>query len=242
MGERHTRQAEEGQATGERSASRVSLWPFDHAAALFDFDGTLADTSFVWHEVDRIFFAKRSIPYPEGLDEALAPLSFEKCAQYVIGRFGLDERVEDVCAEWNETGTALYARGIELRPGALDYIRALHESGVPCALATTNASRVLAPVLAESGLGELLDAAVFGDIVPVSKDKPDIYLAAARKLGARPAECVVFDDIVQGIRSAHGAGMATCAVATADPGSAAEREKADTADIYLASWKDIVRS
>jgi HAD superfamily hydrolase (TIGR01509 family) len=238
MGER--RPAPVGQASMEGACGKrhVSLWPFDHDAAIFDFDGTLADTSFVWHEVDRRFFAKRAIPYPGDLDAALAPLSFERCAAYVIDRFGLDERVEDVCAEWNATGAELYAAGIELRKGAIDYVRALHEAGVRCALATTNASRVLAPVLERSGLGELLDAAVFGDVVPVSKDKPDIYLAAAARLGAKPSDCVVFDDIVQGIRSAHGAGMATCAVATGDT-EAAEREKMMAADVYLGSWEDI---
>lgn len=238
MGEREPASA--GQASREATSvgRHVSLWPFDHAAAIFDFDGTLAYTSSIWHEVDRRFFAKRAIPYPGDLDAALAPLSFEKCAAYVIDRFGLDERVEDVCAEWNATGAELYAAGIELREGALDYVRALHEAGVRCALATTNASRVLAPVLEQSGLGELLDAAVFGDVVPVSKDKPDVYLAAAARLGADPRGCVVFDDIVQGIRSAHGAGMATCAVATGDT-TAAEREKMDAADVYLSSWKDI---
>lgn len=215
-----------------------SLWPLPYEAAIFDFDDTLAMTSGIWQKVDHLFFERRGMPYPAGLDEALAPLSFEGCAEYVISRFGLDERVEDICREWNDDGRRLYDEGVPLREGALAYLQRIHDAGVRCALATTNSSEVLASTIEDSGLDGVLDAMVFGDMVPVPKDKPDIYLTAAGRVGVEPTGCIVFDDIARGLSSARSCGMATCAVNANDTESA-RRAKEAVADIYLTSWKDI---
>lgn len=219
-------------------AGNTSLWPFGLDAAIFDFDGTLASTEDIWHEVDRLFLEKRGIPYVEDLDAALAPLSFEGCAIYVKERFGLTDSIENICREWNEIAEDLYTATVHLRPGAEAYIRALRAAGVPCALATTNDPQVLAVSNRHTHVLELFDAHVYGTDVTVPKTEPDIYLEAARRLGIAPERCMVFEDVIEGIRSARDAGMATCAVA-ANQDAWMERVKRDEADVYLESWEDI---
>ena len=70
------------------------------------------------------------------------------------------------------------------------------------------------------------------------KSKPDIYLEAAQRLGAAPEDCIVFEDITVGIRSARCAGMLTCGVRSNDPAQDAE-EVREAADLFLDDWRDI---
>ncbi len=216
----------------------TSLWPFSYEAAIFDFDGTLASSAFVWNEVDRTFLARRGRTWTPDLAQHLATLGFAEGALYVIERYGLDEDPQDICDEWNELANDIYATEVDLRPGALAYLDALRETGIPIALATTNDHDVLASMAPRLDVYDLFDTVVCGTDVTKTKREPDIYLEAARRLGVAPAGCVVFEDIVAGLRSAGGAGMATCAVASGDVTQDVDAVRA-AADLFLEDWRDL---
>ena len=199
-----------------------ALWPPAFGAAIFDFDGTLAATEGLWEEVDRIFFGQRGIEYDALAHQTLATLGFAAGAEWVRQTYGLDEPTADICDEWNRLGHALYETRVELRPGAREYLAALRRAGVPIALATTNDPYVLSAM----------------EVAHATKDHPDVYLEAARRLGVDPAACLVFEDILPGVRSARGCGMMTCAVRCADPRQPREALHHE-ADLWLDSWTDI---
>lgn len=213
------------------------LWPPSFEAAIFDFDGTLADTASIWHEVDRAFLGARGLPYDDEYPRMLSVLGFEGGARYTIKRFGLKEDPADICNEWNRMGRALYRTRVTLRPGAEDYIRALRGRDIPCALATTNDPEVL-DSMQRVDVESLFDARVHGRDVAHAKDHPDIYLEAASRLGVAPEGCIVFEDIVPGLVSAKRVGMTACGVISNDP----VQQVADirrVADLLLADWRDL---
>ena len=87
-------------------------------------------------------------------------------------------------------------------------------------------------------VGALFDAVVCGREVGRGKDHPDIYLETARRLGAEPASCAVFEDILPGTLSAARAGMATVAVRSTDPRQpVAELRRA--ADRWIDGWEGL---
>ena len=192
------------------------LWPPAFGAAIFDFDGTLALTADLWREVDEAFLAKRGLDYTPEFPRMLTTLGFAAGAEYCIRRFGLDEKPEDICREWNEMGSLLYRTEVELRPGAEAYLLALRARGVPLALATTNDVDVLRS-MEHVDVDALFDVVVCGAEVSRGKDFPDIYVEAARRLGADCADCLVFEDIVPGILSAKSVRMQACGVRSNDP-------------------------
>ena len=208
--------------------------PPSFGAAIFDFDGTLAFTAQLWREVDEAFLSKRGIAYTPEFPRMLTTLGFAAGAEYTIERFGLDERPEDICREWNEMGSLLYRTRVTLREGAEDYIRALRGLGIPVALATTNDATVLRS-MEQVDIDALFDEIVCGSDVSVGKDHPDIYLEAARRLGAPCERCMVFEDIVPGILSAMSVRMATCAVRSNDPVQVFE-DVASAAHISIDDW------
>lgn len=217
---------------------RASLWPPSFSAAIFDFDGTLAETWPLWRRVDEIFFATRGLPFDEDASTTLATLGFAAGAQWCVERYRLRDEVADIVDEWNRLGAALYENEVRLRPGAEAYVRALRSRGVRVGLATTNDPHVLG-AMRHVDVYALFDAVVCGREVAHGKDHPDIYLEAARRLGTEPAGCVVFEDILPGTLSAARAGMTTVAVASSDPRQPSA-ELRRTADLWIDGWEGLL--
>ncbi len=215
----------------------AELWPPRFKAAIFDFDGTISDTASLWQRVDEAFLGSRGHAVPEDYARKMSTLGFEAGARYTIERFGLRDSVQEICDEWNAMGRALYRDEARLLPGVREYVQALRGRGVHIALATTNDPDVLNSMRGID-MDALFDVRVHGKDVPVPKTKPDIYLEAARRVGVAPRECIVFEDLVAGIRSASGAGMLTCGVVSNDPTQDVKEVRA-AADLLLWDWRDI---
>lgn len=219
----------------EQAARRLRHPWFD--AAIFDFDGTMADTAGIWRQVDLAFLERRGLPYTPDYPQRLSTLGFVDGARYTIELYGLDETVGEICAEWMRESAELYRTTVRLRPGVEAYVRSLGTRGIRCALATTNDASVLRG-MRHVDVDGLFDACVFGAEVGRGKDHPDIYLEAARRLGTPASSCLVFEDNLDAVRSASRAGMHTCAVRAEDPTQPVE-ELRQTADLWLDDWRDI---
>jgi len=223
--------------TDDRGTAPKELWPLTAKAAIFDFDGTLADTAQIWHEVDRTFLGKRDLEVPTDYAERVAALGFEQGARYTIERFGLADTVREIMAEWTELSEAIYRSEVRLRPGVTRYLKALGAASVPCALATTNHAEVLGQ-MEHVRLDSLFDACVFGSEVARSKEHPDIFIEAARRLGVEAQDCIVFEDNVRAARSARRAGAICCGVRADDPNQDVAGLRAES-DLWLDDWRDI---
>lgn len=193
-------------------------------AALFDMDGTLIDSMGVWARVDEVFFARRGLPLSQDYARSVAGLSFRQTGEYTKARFHLPESVDDILREWHELCESAYVNDVPLKPHAAEYLKKLRGEGVRLAVATALPERLYRPVLLRTGVLPLFDAFASTDEAGESKRSGDVYRLAARRLGVEPAECVVFEDILDGLLGAKAAGMK--AVLVRDPSAAGERERA----------------
>jgi beta-phosphoglucomutase len=111
-------------------------------------------------------------------------------------------------------------------PGAIEFVRACRERGLAVAVASgADRVKVLAN-LREIGLPPgLFGTVVDGSEMPRKKPAPDIFLAAARRLGVEPASCLVVEDAVSGVAAARAAGMRCLGITSSF--SAAELSDAD---------------
>ena len=193
-------------------------------AALFDMDGTLIDSMGVWARVDEAFFARRGMSVPADYARAIAGLSFRQTGEYTKERFQLPESVDEILAEWNAMCEASYINDVPLKPGAKEYVSRLRRAGVRLAVATALPRHLYEPVLLRTGIYDLFDAFVSTGETGESKRTGRVYLLAAEKLGVEPGQCVVFEDILEGLLGAHAAGMK--AVCVRDEAASAERPRA----------------
>ncbi len=175
---------------------------------IFDFDGTLADSMWVWEQVDLKFLGKRNLPYSREYVETIAVLGFEQGADFVIEEFGLDEDPDDIIEEWKEDAAAEYAQEVLLKPDAADFLHYLKDSGYPLAIATSLQRPLLEPCLKNNGIYDLFDTIkVCDELGCHGKSNPTVYLEAARALGAEPERTLVFEDVATCARSAKQGGF-----------------------------------
>lgn len=208
-------------------------------AAIFDFDGTLADSMWVWDYVDRRWLEKREIPYSEEYATTIAVLGFESGADYVVDFFGLDEDPEDIIEEWKADAQEGYATEVKLKPGAKEYLLSLRDAGVPLAIATSLQRHLLEPCLANNGIEGVFDAICICDELKCGgKSNPAVYLEAARQLGVAPEKCIVFEDVVIAAKSAKKAGAYVVGVYDGHKQQATEELK-QVVDFFLESYESL---
>lgn len=191
--------------------SQLELFP-PLQAAIFDLDGTLLDSMWVWEAVDREFFSARGMVMPEDYPKALQPLTFRETAEYTIARFGLQESPLDIMDEWKRLSFCQYRDHVRLKPGAKQFLEALQARGVRLGVATNLSLQAAHAVLQQNGVLPLFQAVTSADEVPHGKRFPDIYLLAAQRLGVQPCHCIAYDDIADSVQGIHAAGMTACAM------------------------------
>lgn len=84
-------------------------------ACLFDLDGTLVDSMWMWPEIDREYLARFGIEYREDIDKDIAGMSFTNTAKYFKERFKIKDSIEKIKADWEEMSLHKYANEVRLK-------------------------------------------------------------------------------------------------------------------------------
>ncbi len=208
-------------------------------AAIFDLDGTLLDSMWVWKQIDRDFLAKRGIEVPPDYMLAVAHLGAYQTAVYTIERFGFRNTPEELITEWTKMAVDFYTDRVQLKKGAYEYLEMLYNKGVKLAVATANDKLLYEPALDHTGIRRFFSAVVNVDEVERKKGFPDIYWLACEKMGVKAENSVVFEDIYQGISGAKDGGFK--AVGVYDETSAEDEEKIRSrADLYIRDFSELI--
>lgn len=208
-------------------------------AAIFDMDGTLLDSMGIWAQIDIDFLSARGFDPPDDYMEKVCPMSYQEMADYTIRRFHLDEKPADLIQEWDDRAVAAYSRQVRLKEGAKEYLTFLKQQGIKLALATASGPPLFEPALKNNGVYHLFDAISHVAECARGKGFPDIYLLSAQKLGVAPGDCVVFEDILEGIRGAKAAEMYTVGVYDSYAASQTPAIK-ELADQYIVSFQELL--
>lgn len=177
------------------------------AAALWDFDGTLADTEPIWIDAEYELVARMGGTWSADHAQQLVGNSLIDSGRYIAGVIGqpdLDPRwIMDQLVD--QVVQTVRAQGIPWQPGARELLADLRDAGIPTALVSAS-YRVLLDVVIEQLPPGSFDASVAGDEVTHGKPDPEPYLTACRQLEVEPGDCVVFEDSPPGARSAAASG------------------------------------
>lgn len=184
----------------------------DFDGYIFDLDGTLIDSAHAWRRVDDIFLSSYGFETPDDYDREIAGMGFDLAAKYTIDRFHLNRTVNEVINEWNDIVREIYASEVFLFDGVEDYLVHLKNNGKKLCVATVNSLDLTVSALRRNGVLDLFDGITTSAEVSRPKEFPDIYLKSAEKIGVPASGCVVFEDILEGIRGASSGGFKTVAV------------------------------
>lgn len=208
-------------------------------AVIFDLDGTLVDSMWVWHDIDIEYLGRYGYEVPKEMILEIEGMGFTEVAAYFKERFKIPESLEEIKAEWNRMAIEKYATEVPLKPGLADFLSVLKTSGIRIGIASSNSRELITAALKNHQIDGYFDCIITSCDVAKGKPSPDVYLCAADKLGVQPKECLVFEDVPMGILAGKNAGMQVCAVE--DAHSADQREeKRRLADFYIQSYREII--
>ena len=144
------------------------------------------------------------------------------------------ERIARLADRKEELYRELLSSEAKPLPGARELMAALNASGYRQALGSSAPRKNIELVVKVLDIGRYLDGIVSGEEVAQGKPAPDIYLAAARRVGIVPNHCLVIEDAVPGIDAAHAGGMRCLAVRRPGVADAPGLERADSLVTSLA--------
>ncbi len=213
---------------------------FQHIkAVLFDLDGTLVDSMWLWEDIDREYLSRFDITLPEDLQDMIQGMSFSETAVYFKERFLIPHSLEEIKAEWNEMAWKKYAEEVPLKEGVLSFLKELRNRGIAMGIATSNSKELVELVVGKLGVAEYFSSIRTSCEVAKGKPSPDIYQLVAKDLGAEPAECLVFEDIIAGIMAGKSAGMKVCSVY--DMKSEGDtKKKQELSDYYIHTFSELL--
>lgn len=207
-------------------------------AVIFDLDGSLVDSMWMWEAIDIEYLGRFGISLPLKLQNEIEGKSFSETALYFKEHFQIPDSIEEIKSAWNQMAFDKYTREVPLKKGVDRFLKDCVQKGIRLGIATSNSRELVEQIVAVHNLDQYFSCIMTGCDVPRGKPFPDIYLAVAGQLKVEPARCLVFEDIIPGIQAGLSAGMKVCAVE--DPYSVSQREaKKELAHYYIEDYTAI---
>ena len=178
-------------------------------AALFDFDGTLADTERLGIELDDEAYAPFGITPTQGEKNSLAGTDGLESIPALFRAHGMDVSAAEFFAHRRPSDVIYEEMPLEASPGARELMGRLRAGGTRVAVVSTTEHRLVVTALGRVGLLDLVDFVVGGDDVARHKPDPEPYARALKALGVAAHEAVAFEDSPSGVASAQAAGVHT---------------------------------
>ena len=208
-------------------------------AVIFDFDGTLVDSMWLWTDIDIEFLARFGHSFERSMQDDIEGMSITECALYFQERYGIPMTVEEMKQCWIDMSVSKYATEIGLKPYVREILTELKRAGIPMGICSSSHIDMIEACMDHNKIRDYFRAVTTACEVERGKPSPDIYLLAAKKIGADPWNCVAFEDVTQGLLAAKAAGMT--AVGVYDRFSAIhESANREIADYYIRSFSEVL--
>jgi beta-phosphoglucomutase len=188
-------------------------------ACIFDLDGVIVDTARYHYLAWKRLAGELGFDFSPEHNEQLKGVSRLKSLEILlgIGRKRLTSREKEAAADKKNNWYVEYISQLtpkDMLPGVTRFLKEL--KGEKIKIAIGSASRNAGLILQRLQLEEMFDAVIDGNKVTKAKPDPEIFLAAARELGVKPQEAIVFEDAMAGIEAAHNGGIVCVGVGDPD--------------------------
>jgi len=180
--------------------------------AVFDFDGTLFDSMFVWDMVaEKYVTSLGKKPQPE-LREKVRALSLVQSAELLKKEYALDLDVQQIMQGINDAICNFYYHEVLPKKGATEFVKKLRRKGVKTCIATATDRYLIQKALQRCGMQNLFDGIFTCGEVGFGKDTPVVFNKAMEFLGTDKQTTVVFEDALHAIKTAKQEGFFVVAV------------------------------
>ena len=211
----------------------------DIKAVIFDMDGTLIDSTSLWHEIDINFFKKRGMELPKDYAQKIVHLGLKGAAKFTKKEYGLKESEQEIMDEWHQMSLDMYRNDVKLKQGAIELLLFFKKKNIPMAIATANDDELYMPCIERLGIGSYFSYIADVNNIKEGKHSARIYEYLAEKMGVNKENTLVIEDMPTCIKTAYSSGFIT--VAMDDNASKEfEDEKRSNSDLFVHNFNELL--
>ena len=206
--------------------------------AIFDFDGTLVDSMFIWDTIGEDYLRSLGKEPHEDLKETFMTLTLEEAAEYYRTHYGITLSVKEIVDGVNAMVEGIYRTRVALKQGVADFLAQLKENGTRMCIATVTDRYLVEETLDRLGILQYFSEIFTCAEVGYGKDKPIIYRKALEHLDTAKNETYVFEDSLFALKTAKADGFTT--VGVYDRHENRQDNLKNLADYYIVDFADPV--
>ena len=203
--------------------------------AIFDFDGTLVDSMFIWDTFGEDYLRTLGKEPKENLTKTFKTFTLEQAAEYYREHYGVALSVNKIVDDINEMVAEIYRTKVTLKDGVREFLEELRVQGAKMCVATVTDRPIVEDVLKKLGIRDFFTEIFTCAEVGHNKETPHIYRAALEVLGTSKEETVVFEDALHALMTAKNDGFPVAAVY--DKHETRQIEMRAEADYYISDYK-----
>ena len=208
--------------------------------AIFDLDGTILDSMFIWIDIGYKFLEMKKIQVPAGTDKQFTQMSLQQAAEYYIEHFDNTATIESIINDINMLVEGFYFNEVLKKDGVKEFLEYLESLGVKMCIATATDKYMVEKALERNGLLHFFSEIFTCNGVGAGKDTAVIYDKALSHLGTAKENTLVFEDALYAIKTAHNAGYSV--VGIKDVSEPAEPEEVKKyCDCYITGYEEIYK-
>lgn len=179
---------------------------------VFDLDGTLFDSMYVWESVDRTFLLSEGRTPEDNLSEKLKAMSLYQAACYLKKEYALAKSTDEIIRAISRRVENAYKNEISLKSGIKNFLENLNKKGIKMCVATASERDLALAALKRCEIADYFSEIFTCSAVGSGKDEPFIFRMAQEHLKTEKGETAVFEDSVHALKTAKADGFITVGV------------------------------
>lgn len=204
--------------------------------AIFDFDGTLFDSMFIWSTVGSDYLKSIGCEPHEDLDTTIKSMSLYQSACYFQSEYGVTLSIREIINGVNQMIEHYYREVVQPKNGVKKFLQKLKDVGVKMCIATATDRHLIDAALVRSGMSHYFLDIITCSSVGHGKDKPKIYREALNVIGTEKKNTMVFEDAMYAAKTALDDGFRV--VGIYDKYERHQAEIKALSDVYISDFSD----
>ena len=204
---------------------------------IFDFDGTLFDSMFIWDTAGEVYLCSIGKEPEDDLQKVLKPMSLLQSAQYIREKYQIPLSVEEIMDGVNRTVEGFYFHTVEPKSGVIAFLEELYRRNIKMCIATATDRYQVEAALQRCKMRHFFSEIFTCTEVGCGKDRPDIFRKAMEHLQTDRSTTAVVEDAYHAVHTAKQDGFLV--VGVYDPHESRQQELMRRVDMFLTDYLDL---